>query len=159
MELMIVISIVGILSFIAIPNFYAMLQKNKLRAGTMDIVSCLQEMKLRAIRENANVIAVFDVEANTYTAFLDNGEGAAFGNWTLDPSETIIKQGSLTKGINMYNCTFAKDIAGFNSRGFPAGNKIGSIYLKMNDRDFRRIVVNFSGNIRVQKSSNGKQWT
>ena len=116
-------------------------------------------MKLRAIRENANAVAVFDTDNNSYIAFLDNGPGSASGNWKPDTSETIIMQKNLSEGINMYNCTFSKDRAGFNSRGFPAGNKIGSIYLKMGDTDFRRIVVNFSGNIRVQKSSNGKKWS
>jgi type IV fimbrial biogenesis protein FimT len=158
-ELMVVLSIIAILTGIAIPNFYTMLQKNRLRAATRDIVSCLQEMKFRAIRENARVVAIFDPEDNSYTAFLDNGPGSASGNWTRDTSETIIMQRNLSEGINMYNCTFSKDSAGFNSRGFPAGNRIGSIYLKMGDMDFRRIVVNFSGNIRVQKSTNGKKWS
>jgi type IV fimbrial biogenesis protein FimT len=158
-ELMIVICIIGILSSIAIPNFYAMLQKNKLKSATRDIVSCLQEMKLRAIRENANAVVVFDVKNNSYKAFLDNGAGSDSGNWIHDPSEIIIAQTILPEGINIYKCSFSKDTAGFNSRGFPAGNKIGSIYLKAGDKDFIRIVINFSGNIRVQKSTDGKKWT
>ena len=160
MELMVVIAIIAIISGIAIPNFLSMLPKSRLRSATRDIVSCLQEMKLRAIRENATTVVIFNLANDEYTAFVDNGPGAATGNWALDATDTIIKRIVLPPDIDLYDSgfTLSPNTFGYDDRGLPGNNSFGSVSLTYNNKDYRKVTVNFAGNIRVQKSTDGVNW-
>lgn len=155
-ELMAVIAIVGILAGIAIPNFFSFLPKSRLRSATRDIVSCFQEMKLRAVKENATAVIIFDLANDRYTAFVDNGPGAAAGNSVLDSSEAIIKQETLPSGIDMYNTSFVANTGGFTARGLP--RNAGTVFIRRGNTDYRRVIVNLAGNIRIEMSTDGVNW-
>ncbi|MCP4413685.1 MAG: prepilin-type N-terminal cleavage/methylation domain-containing protein [Gammaproteobacteria bacterium] len=159
-ELIMVIGMIAILSAIAVPNIIASLPDYRLRSATRDIVSCLQEAKLRAVKEGANTAMIFDIANDKYTAWVDNGWGGGAGNWWPDTNvgEVIFKQINLPNDISLYqNTTFNLNTFGFNSRGFPATN-VGTIFIKNNQSHYRKIIVNSPGNIRVQKSSDGATW-
>lgn len=155
-ELMIVIAIIGIMAGIAIPNFFSFLPKNRLRSATRDIVSCLQEMKLRAIKENATTVIVFDLANDRYTAFVDNGPGAAAGNSALDASESIIRRETLPSELDIYNTSFVANTGGFTARGLP--RNAGTVFICYGNTDYRRVIVNLAGNIRVEMSTDGVNW-
>lgn len=163
MELMVVIAIIAIVSSVSIPSMMASLPDYQLRRAARDIISLLQETKLRAVKENATAAIIFNVPGNSYTAWVDNGWGGGANNWWPDTNvgEVVFQQDSLPTGINFYiNTTFPSNTFGFNSRGMPAipGGVGGTVYINNNKSNFRRIVVNRAGNIRVQKSSDGITW-
>ena len=150
MELMVVIAIVGIMAGIALPNFFSFLPKSRLRSATRDIVSCFQEMKLRAIKENARAVVVFDLANDRYTAFVDNGPE----NGVWNAGETIIEQVILPVDLDLYFENFAT--AGFNSRGLPIS--AGNVKISYSNSDYRTVIVNTAGNIRIQMSTDGVNW-
>ena len=146
-ELMVAIAIIGILAGIAIPNFLSFLPNSRLRAATRDVVSCLQEMKIRAIKENANTVIDFDLANDQYTAFVDNGAGAFAGDGIQNGTEAIIKQVTMLPDIDMNNSTFAGNTFGYNSRGLSTSGGTLSITNNINTTN---IIANIAGNIRVQ---------
>jgi len=142
-ELMVVIAIIGIVSSIAIPNFISWLPDYRLRSATRDIVSCLEQAKLRAVKENARVVVIFNQFTGSYTAFIDSVP--AGGNWALDGAETIVRQETMPAGINI----LATKTLGYNGRGLSA-TAADSVQLQNNKLNSTTITVNLAGRIRVQ---------
>ena len=161
-EVIIVIGVIGIMSAIAIPNIISWLPDYRLRSAARDIVSCLQEAKLRAVKEDATTGIEFDFTNNTLSAWVDDGgsvPGDLIFNAPPDTDEVYYSQINMPLGIDMYQ-NGSSDINnpfGFNSRGFPATN-IGSIFIRNNKSNYRRILVNIPGNIRIEKSTDGSTW-
>jgi len=153
-ELMIVIAMIVILSGIAIPNYISRLPDYRLRSATRDIVSCLQEAKLRAVKENATVVVIFDHNTESYVSFVDSVPVG--GNWALDSTETVVRQRTLSSGIDIQSLT-SPYTYGFNNRGFSA-NAGGTIQMVNNKSNFSRVIINFAGNIRTEQSSDGINW-
>lgn len=58
-EVMVVIAVISIVSTIAISNISDSLPGFRLRSDARDIVSCLQEVKMRAVKENADTYIFF----------------------------------------------------------------------------------------------------
>ena len=155
-ELMIVIAMIGILSGIAIPNYISRLPDYRLRSATRDIVSCMQEAKLRAVKENAIVVVIFDQNTESYVSFVDSVPVG--GNWALDNTETVVRQRTLSSGIDIQSNPLTSPYTyGFNNRGFSA-NAGGTIQMINNKSNFSRVVINFAGNIRTEQSSDGINW-
>lgn len=158
-EVMIVIAIVGIMSAVAIPSIINWLPNYRLSSAARDIVSCLQEAKMRAVKENTNVIVIFS--SNEYEAFVDDGEGGGnSGNNIKDGSELRIKKVTMPVEIDLsdFNNPGAAEIKlGFNSRGLLATNS-GSLLVKNNKSNYRKIIATTAGNIRVEQSVDGTNW-
>lgn len=160
MELLVITGIIGIILSISIPYISSSLPDYRLRSATRDIVSLMQELKFRAVKENATAAVIFDVPGNKYTSWVDNGWGGGADNWWPDTNvgEVIIRQESLPKEISFYvNTGFTANTFGFNNRGFPAA-AVGSVFIKNTKSNYRRIIINQAGNIRVDKSSDGVTW-
>jgi len=160
LELIIAIAMIGILSAIAIPNIISWLPDYRLRSATRDIVSLMQETKLSAVKGDTTAAMEFDFTQNTYFAWVDNGD-AVPGTLSYDPGlgDVIFTQNNLPVGIDIY-LNGSSDINnpfGFNNRGFPV-TSIGSVFIKNSKSNYRRILVNIPGNIRVQKSTDGTTW-
>lgn len=154
LEVMVVVAIIGIMAGIAVPSFIGWLPDYRLRSATRDIVSCLQEMKLRAVSENSNTVIIFDLTNHSYKSFVDDdGGGTAY---SCDASETILKDVPLPNGVEFLSSTFTSTTApyhyvGFNSRGLlsaGAGSN-GTITLKNSNSKTMQVVINSVGNIRV----------
>ncbi len=158
-ELIIVITIISIIAGLAVPRLTTILPDYKLQKAAGEIISCMQTIKLRAVKENANVIVIFDLDNDKYTAFVDNGAGNGIGgNKIKDGNEDIVMEDAMPSGINLYKFLPSNSSAfGFNSQGLPA-TSIGSVFIKNNKSNYRRIILNIAGNIRVKKSINGKTW-
>ena len=54
-ELMVIISIISILSAIALPNFIAWIPKQKLGSAARNVLSAMENARLRAVRERVSV--------------------------------------------------------------------------------------------------------
>lgn len=156
MELMVVIAIIGIMAGIATPNIIGWLPGYRLRSAARDIVSCMQLAKLRAVKENARVVVIFDHLNDKYEAFVDNVPSE--GNWVLDSAEAIVMQKTMPAGIDIQS--FPSTTAytfGFNSRGLSASGG-DTVQIKNNKSNYRRIIINIAGNIRMEKSKDGTNW-
>lgn len=160
LELVVAVGIIGVMAAIAVPTLVKRLPEYRLRSATRDIVSCLQEAKMRAVNENADTVIFFDAANGQYTAWVDNGAGADAGNRTLETAsgEIVFKQITLPSDITIYNITgLSTDKLAYNSRGIPASN-VGTIFVRNNKSNYRAIIVNIAGNIRTQRSNDNVSW-
>ncbi len=156
-ELMVVVAIIGVMAGIAIPGFIRWLPDYRLRSATRDIVSCLQEMKLRAASENSNTVVIFDLTGESYQSFVDNGgnDGSGTANdYLQNGSEVFLKNVILPIGVEFTSSTFHSSTApyyiGFNSRGLlSTGATGGTITLQNSNSKIMEVIVNSAGNIRV----------
>lgn len=159
-EAMIVVAVIGIMAGIAMPGFIGWLPNYRLRSDARDVVSCLQEMKLRAVSENSNVVVIFDLPGGTYQSFVDDGvDGGGNPNPNeKDSSEIVLKNGVLYETVQFLSSTFNSSTSdplncyfGFNSRGLPSAGAVGGeIQLQSSNSKTIAIVVNSAGNIRVE---------
>lgn len=165
MELIVVVGMIGIISSIAIPSIVSSLPDYRLRSATRDIISLFQEARLKAVKENAIVAMEFDFVNNQCRAWVDNGAGGGAGNYLFDQilGESYYTQETLAQGINLYQHLTLGNITNpfaFNNRGFPAQGvgSVGSVFLSNTKSNYRRLIVNQTGSVRVQKSSDGLVW-
>ena len=166
LELMITVAIFVILTAIAIPNFINWLPKYKLASATDKLFVLIQQSRLRAIRDNANVVVNFAGDG-ACTAFVDSGETgnpaspfntANRGNGELDPPEPTIGTLTLPAGITPVDINFSGDQKlVFTSRGMT-NSDFGHVYLT-NGRDlYKGITVTRAGSIRTSRSEDGVSW-
>ncbi|MCP4670562.1 MAG: prepilin-type N-terminal cleavage/methylation domain-containing protein [Desulfobacula sp.] len=155
-ELLTTIAIIAIMATIAIPNIIGWLPGYRLRSATRDIVSCLQNAKLRAVKENERVVVIFNQLNESYVSFIDNVP--AGGNWSLDGTETIVGRETLPAGIDIQSIPLTTSYTvGYNSRGLSASGA-DSIQMINTKSHYTRISINLAGSIRVQMSSDGIVW-
>jgi len=160
-ELMVVLAVLVILASIAVPAYTVWVPNYKLKAAAREVYSALQLAKLRAVKENTNVVIWFDINTNRYRAFLDDGTGAGVaGNNTQDGTEPTIKEGTLDPDVTMYNTVFStwSNQTVFNSRGLASGGW-GYVYLKNSKGQYRRITVWTTGHLKMETSSDGVNWS
>ena len=116
-ELAVVIAIVGVLAGIAVPSFVGWLPKYRLRSSADDIQALVQNARLRAVKENANVAVLFDPDNDgldgDYIAFVDENS-----DWNKDAGEALVMQGEVSSGIRITAVGYNNERFRFNSRGF-----------------------------------------
>lgn len=143
-ELMVVVAIVGVLASVAIPEMNALIKNTKVNTATRQLFSTLQEMKLRAIKENAITSIVFDETNNSYRAFIDNNPE----DGTYDSGEEIIAFVNLKNDkleIISNNLSF-----GFTSRGLLSGVNNCTITISNTSGRQKQVKINKIGRIRIQ---------
>jgi prepilin-type N-terminal cleavage/methylation domain-containing protein len=153
-ELMIVLAIVAVLATLSISNFIFCRPRYELGEAVTDIISMLQNARMRAVKENRRVVVLFDPDGNgklegDYIAFVDNGSGGA-GEWTrqIEDGEPLVASGKVPEGVRLSRTSFAHDHLRFDSRGHLMDiNR--SIYLKNANGLTRKITVYASGSCRV----------
>jgi type IV fimbrial biogenesis protein FimT len=144
-ELMVTIAILSVLATVAIPEMSALLKNTKVKTATRQLVSTLQEMKLRAIKENAVTVMIIDEANDAYTVFLDNDPE----NKVLDTGEEIIAQVDLQSDKLDITSNSLNKTLGFNGRGFLSYGS-GTITITNSSGKQKQIVINFMGNIREE---------
>ena len=135
-ELMIVITIMGIIASIAIPAFSTWLPEYRLRAAAMDLFSNMQFAKRVAIKTNEKCTLVFNTEGNgSYVIERSDGTLEKIVHFSAyDPKGDIgYGCGSATKSATVSGGSFPVDFisyssnkASFNSRGLGS---CGYVYL------------------------------
>ena len=159
MELLIVIAVILILSAVAIPAYFNWLPRYRLNSAADDLLSVLQQAKLRAIKENANVVVDFDPDNSgdpdgRFIVFVDNGLVAPDtfnpvnrNNNIQDGKEKTILNGRLAKSVTLDEVEFNGNLTytHFTNRGLGFN---GHIHLSNRRGDFMGIVTTMTGNIR-----------
>ena len=173
MELMIVIAIIATVTAISSPYLFSYISSSKLDSAVRDLQSTMQYAKLRAVKENANVVITFITtgagSSGEYTAFVDDGGtiAANANNWIQDPGEAIIRRGTMPNNVDMYSVIFTGDDGlriMFNGRGLSrspnGGISAGGAYMRIASQNrFKGVIVNFAGRPRIAINRNdGKGW-
>ena len=151
-ELMVVVSIIGILGVIAVPNFVTSVSTYKLKNTSVDLCSNLRKARSIAVKQNRNNVEIsFNVNEKTYS--IDNGSpvrletGVSFGNGnatsTANAGESIPSDG----------ISFVSEKATFNNQGI---SNAGSVYLENDKGEAYAVVVLTSGRIVLRHWSDGR---
>lgn len=145
LELMTVMAICAVLAAIAVPNFMAWRTNLRLGAGAREILSAVQETRMRAIKDQTLAIITFNTIAGTYESFLDSD-----GNKKRSVNDPVVVSGKLPDDIRIINASFGPVGAEnrFNERGMASFN--GHVILAEPRGQCRRIIVNSSGNARIE---------
>ena len=160
-ELVIAVAIFAIMAAIAIPGFSTWLPNYRLKGAVRDLKSTMELSRLRAIRQNANVVLAFDTGNNSYTVFVDNGAGGGVADdFTQNGSEVVLKTVNLPSDVTMYEVSFSGGATrcGFNSRGLPANSRFGHVYMKNTKNKYRGIITTIVGHVQIKESTDGGSW-
>ena len=169
MELMIVIAIIAIVSTIAIPNFRSWFPQHRLAVATRDMVSTFQMARLKAIKNNADIVVSINLGSDSYTVFQDDGAGSldADGNgipdnalnWVADAGERVYKTQPLPPRIDITAADFGDPPSTrvrFDRRGYPmntAGNAAAGTVTFDNGQgrafSVSSVILDISGNARI----------
>lgn len=141
-ELMVVVAIIGALAALAVPNLGDMYKDYKLRSATMAMVGTLQNLKLRAIRENEECKILIELDSGIYqyTSFVDADDDNTVDAGELFDETVLDENLTLAGNVN--------DVFGFTSRGMPS-NGNGTITINLTGGSSIDIIINTVGNIRV----------
>ncbi len=154
LEIMLVIAIITVISTVAVPGYRSWLPKYRLGSASRDILSVFQQSRIRAIRENATAVVLFDPDGDgnlggNYIAFIDDGTGGGTAeNWVADGGEQIFVSAVMPADVRMSASTFTGNRTRFNGRGLPGS--IGTITLTNSLNDTKQITLNIVGNSRIQ---------
>jgi len=148
-ELTIVLSIIGIMSIIAIPSYLAWLPRHELKTSVRHIYDDMNRAKFKAIKSNTVAVIIFSIPNDTYTVFLDSS-----GNWALDAFETTISTGTLENGVDITGSTLPSHTYGFNNRGMSASNP-GQVQLTNGSGLLMGVRVNVAGSLSIISSTDG----
>lgn len=155
-EVMVVISLIAILSAIAVPNYIGWLPKYRLSTSARDVLSDLEYARATAIKANASVIVEFDTVNNTYRLWVDNGALTNKDNWIQDGDERTLRSRSTAPGISLTTANFnGSPRIRFTGNGIPEVQTVppspggGNVTLA-NKIDSRVVSLSVGGKARIQ---------
>ncbi len=156
-ELMIVISIIGIVAAVSTPNVVKSLPKYRLQSASRDVTSRLRAARSIAVKTSSTVIVQFDLERHRYSInekwYPDAKEKTKNGLASYYGSGLSFGRGNFGTGDPV---TFPKDKVTFNNRGICPS--LGTIYLTNNEGTVNKIAISRTGRIRLTKWFGGRKW-
>ena len=150
-ELVIALAIVALLASIALPSFIGWLQERRLSGATVNLLSDLEQAKMRAIRENVFVAVLFS--GSGYLIFVDNGAGSGeAGDWIRNGDEPLVLSRALPSGvtIQLHDMSLLNSRIRFNGRGFPVDVTATEIIPIVNSVSQKNVTITRLGNVRIQ---------
>jgi prepilin-type N-terminal cleavage/methylation domain-containing protein len=146
-EVIVTISILGVMAAISIPSYISWLPRHRLQTSVRQIYDDMNIAKIRAIKDNTVAGIDFDTVAETYTVYFDMDGTLGYASGV----DTIIKLNVTLE--NSVDIT-ADNTCEFNNRGlFTAGP--GQIRLTNPTGLIMRVDVNAAGGISVLTSKDG----
>ena len=141
-EVVVVLSLLGILTAIAIPSFISWLPRHRLQTSARQIYDDLNLAKIRAVRGNIDSCITFNIGNGNYTVFLDVNGDSTYTNGV----DTLIKGPvTLENGVNIT----AAATCGFNNRGMSTAAGPTQVRLTNPTGVATNVNVNTVGNITV----------
>ena len=156
LETLVVISIIAFGAAIALPYMENMVSDYRLRSASRVLVAHLNQMKLRAIRNNVRIAISIDATNDTYTIFVDDNPE----NWALDDDEDVIlgrdngenashRVTDLSEQGLEITSNLVSSMTGFNGRGMQDRAVGGTITITAANNKTKRIIISSIGTIRV----------
>jgi len=172
LELLVTLSILGILTALAAPGFSNWLPGFRLKGAARDLYSNLQLAKSGAIKDQGEWAITFDAGGNSYQ-IVSGGQDRRYST----PADNVVLKtvslpsygsglcfgrGSATRKVGrnepIQDCvSYQSDRVVFNSRGMTTGTFGGYAYLA-NDRSACYAVGTWCSGIVVLRRWNGKAW-
>ncbi len=165
-EVLVVATVIAVLLTIAIPNYMTWLPGMRLKAASRDLFSHMQQVRLRAVKENRNFAIEFDVAGNRFFLLDDYGDdripnsgdltendGNCSANEIMDTIDLStygsgIVYGSGAAPLNLV--TYVGNKVTFDPQGF--GNAAGYAHFTNEDNvDAFRVGTSVNGGIRLQR--------
>lgn len=161
-ELLVTITILGILTAVALPSFRSLIQSNRAKAEVADFVSYVQTARIEAIREGQTVTLCGSTNGTSCNATADQWETGWIvfsdpnGNQTVDAGETVIKVGQPFTTTDTLRSNATLKGVSFNREGFATG-LTGSVTFTLhtsplNAHATRCVLVNVVGRAQVQSA-------
>lgn len=142
-ELMIAISLLGLIAILALPNYNRFIQSWRLKGETQQFASSLRSARSAAIMKNIDVIFTFDIDSNTYSYFEDSNRD---GNH--DVGEYLSANYALPPCITITAYTLSSSTLTFGSKGNT--RESGTITLRNLENNTMNIrIYGGSGNITI----------
>lgn len=153
MELMVVITIVGILAAVGFPRYTSWRNNMYIKAAARDLYSSLQEARMLAIKQNASTAIVFDAVNQSYYVCDDSGDG----DWTTIGDNNILRTTRLSTyrgsiGYSDGSITGVNPVppdAGFPGDGISCSNNFLSL-------DSRGVSSNGRGYVYIQDNAGNR---
>ena len=154
-ELMIVVSIIGILGVVAVPNFVTSTSSYKLKNISVDLCSNLRKARSVAVKMNTNVEVTFDIKKKEYSSpAIDNGEPVRFENGvSFGHGNATVGAKDGSDSIPSDGVSFTSEKATINNQGI---SNAGYVYLQNGKGEAYAVGVHTSGRIVLRHWSNGK---
>ena len=149
-ELATTIAITAIVAAFVMPPYLSWLRDHRLRGATTNVVADIEMAKIKAIRENAFVVILF--ESNSYTVFVDNGSGGGTaGDWIRNGSEELMRLRTLPGAVrfDLDNLTLADNRVRFNGRGISPDITGAETIPLVNPRGSKTVGLNRLGHLEM----------
>lgn len=161
-ELVVTLSILAIMTTIAIPSYISWLPRHKLQTSVRQIYDDMNLAKMWAVRSNSNAYIIVSPGTERYTVFLD-----VDGSGTLNAGDTVLKSNvTLENNVNIINTTFNGSTFIFNNRGLAAtpaliaGQNDYDVHLTSPSGLYLGVRVNIAGGIStISSTDNGATWS
>jgi prepilin-type N-terminal cleavage/methylation domain-containing protein len=146
-EVVVVLSLIGIMTAISVPSYFSWLPKHRLQTSVRQIYDDMNLAKIRAVKDNRNACIQFYPATETYTVFFDVDGIPGYLNGTDIPIKSNV---TLENGVDITVTTLTADTCGFNNRGMlPAGFASGKVNFTNPTTLVMRVDVNIAGGISI----------
>lgn len=115
-ELVIVIAVIGVLSSIAVSNFFPWFNALSAKSAARDLYAAMQETRLTAINANQDAAIVFDILNNQYYLCDDPGPDAS---WSGPNDNTGTGDNNIVRTVDL---SLYKNTPRYGHGAVPAGN-------------------------------------
>ncbi len=151
-ELMVVVTVIGILAAFAAPAIRETLVNARLRSETQLLLGTLQWSRAEAVRRNTCVGIIFDPAAASYTAFADDGaDGGTQCDRIQQGGEVWLRTIELNPDVNLVGTNFPGGASlCFNANGTTCQSLQGNVSLG-NQQRTDVLTVSASGGLRVRR--------
>ena len=167
LELMVVMAIVGTMTAIAVPSYYAMLPHLRVKGASRDVAEALQVARIKAVANNTSYIVQFNYYNGSPANYLSMGPMITSTTFTheLDSSHYGWNGVEIRSDWASAPEVFASGMVTFKSDGTASvdGNSMlgnqGAIYLlpASHSECYRVLVDELTGKVTIQYL-NGTQW-
>jgi len=155
-ELLIVLTIVGIFGMIAVPGFLQTIQDNRLTAQANDLLGAMYLARSEAIKLRDDVVVCRSSDGATCSSGTSWDEGWLIlhdidtDNDGIDDTNVIIRVGSSLDGDNaVYASADITDAVTFSSRGLANAQGTWQLCDTRGASEARAVVISLSGRARV----------
>ena len=132
LELMVTLTVVGVVIGVGVPSMRTMMLNNSLTAVSNDLLASLLHARTEAIKRQANVVLCASADSTAVAPTCTNGAANAWivfqdsnGNWQADANETILERHPAINASILVRSD-NQPVVSFASSGFaaPAGPQV-----------------------------------
>jgi type IV fimbrial biogenesis protein FimT len=143
-ELLIVVTIMGILLAVSVPALSRFAGSWRLNGAAANMAMVMRSARAAAVSKDVNVVFTFDDEKGEYSYLEDNN-----GNGDADAGEHQSAVQTLPPGVSIDEFTVPQTTVTFNGKGSTADG--GTIVMKRGNYAVQLRVYSGTGNIEVER--------